>query len=414
MPLQFGAVSAFAPFRVRSFRFQYPADMLTSWGFEMETLILGWYVLVETGSVFLLTLFGSLQYFGTLVAPFLGVLGDRLGHRFMLCVMRSTFTVLAAVLMSCALAGVLRPWVVFVLAGLSGLVRPSDLAMRGALVAATIPANGLMAAMGVSRTTSDSARIAGSLAGAGLFAAVGIGFAYVGITAFYVLGLLLTFGVACDQHREVVRHRSPLHDLREGLSYVLDAPGALAAMLLAFLVNLTAFPLTSGLLPYVAREIYHVDQTGLGTLVASFAAGALAGSIGITLLGALLRPARMMIVFACVWYGMLLVFVRVPDIGAGRFALFLAGLAQSLSLVPMSVMLLRTSDVRFRGVVMGVRMLAIYGLPIGLLCAGVLIEAMGFVLTASAYALAGFAVTCLIAVHWRANVWASDAAANSR
>ena len=52
--------SSLAPFQVRSFRFQYPADLLTSWGTEMENLILGWHVLVATGSVLLLTLFGSL------------------------------------------------------------------------------------------------------------------------------------------------------------------------------------------------------------------------------------------------------------------------------------------------------------------------------------------------------------------
>ena len=43
--------SALAPFRIRNYRFQWPADLLTSWAFEMETLILGWYVLVETGAV---------------------------------------------------------------------------------------------------------------------------------------------------------------------------------------------------------------------------------------------------------------------------------------------------------------------------------------------------------------------------
>src|SRR5690606_35219245 len=73
--------SALAPFRVRSFRFQWPADLLTSWAFEMEMLILGWYVLVETGSVLLLSLYASLLYLGTLVAPMIGVVGDRFGHR---------------------------------------------------------------------------------------------------------------------------------------------------------------------------------------------------------------------------------------------------------------------------------------------------------------------------------------------
>ena len=38
-----------APFATRSFRFQWPADLCTAWALEMETLILGWYVLVQTG-----------------------------------------------------------------------------------------------------------------------------------------------------------------------------------------------------------------------------------------------------------------------------------------------------------------------------------------------------------------------------
>jgi hypothetical protein len=67
-----------APFAVRSFRFQFPADLLTSWGGEMEVLILGWYILTETGSVLLLTVYGSLQYAGTLIAPLFGLAGDRM------------------------------------------------------------------------------------------------------------------------------------------------------------------------------------------------------------------------------------------------------------------------------------------------------------------------------------------------
>ena len=51
LPGHHAAFPALAPFRIRSYRFQWPADLLVSWAFEMETLILGWYVLVETGSV---------------------------------------------------------------------------------------------------------------------------------------------------------------------------------------------------------------------------------------------------------------------------------------------------------------------------------------------------------------------------
>ena len=152
---------------MRAFRFQWPADLATSWAFEMETLILGWYVLVETGSVLLLTVFAALQYVGTLVAPMFGVMGDRIGHRNLLCGMRAVYTTLATTLMTLAFTGILTPVLVFVIAGSMGLVRPSDIGMRTALVGDTIPADQLVAAMGIQRTTSDCARGCGRARGGG-------------------------------------------------------------------------------------------------------------------------------------------------------------------------------------------------------------------------------------------------------
>jgi MFS family permease len=64
----------------------------------METIVLGWYVMVHTGSVLLLTAFGSLQFLGTLAAPMFGVLGDRVGARLMLCTMRAIYAGLAALM----------------------------------------------------------------------------------------------------------------------------------------------------------------------------------------------------------------------------------------------------------------------------------------------------------------------------
>src|SRR3979490_3527070 len=98
-----------APFRVRSFRFQWPADLLTSWGSEMENLVLGWYILVETGSVLALTLFWALQYLGTLLAPVFGMAGDRIGHRTVLCAMRAAYALVAAAVTGLAYAGALGP-----------------------------------------------------------------------------------------------------------------------------------------------------------------------------------------------------------------------------------------------------------------------------------------------------------------
>jgi MFS family permease len=409
---------ALSPFQVHSYRFQWPADLLTSWAFEMETLILGWYVLVETGSVLWLTIFGALGYGGTLLAPMLGVASDRIGHRTVLCGMRVIYAAIAAVLMALAFAGALTPLVVCVLAGLTGLVRPSDLGLRGALIAETMPLNLLTAAMGISRTTYDSARVAGALAGAGLFAAFGIAAAYVAITTFYLLGALLTLGVAPARAPAPApatavatsTSNNPWRDLREGLAHIWNTPTLLAVVWLAFLFNLTAFPITNGLLPYVARDVYRIDQTGLGYLVASFAFGALLGSIAASRYGVAIALPRMMLVAAVAWYVLLLIFAQMQSLPGGIVSLMLAGFAQSLSMVALSVILLRESDRRLRGRIVGVRMLAIYSLPLGLLAAGALIGRVGFDATVTAYGAIGLAFTILIAVRWRASLWQLQAA----
>jgi MFS family permease len=178
--------SALAPFRIRNYRFQWPADLLTSWAFEMEALVLGWYIMVETGSVLLLTVLASLNYVGTLIAPLFGVAGDRIGHRHLLASMRAAYAVLAATLMTLALTGHLAPHYVMIVVAVMGLIRPSDLGVRGALVADIMPAEQIVGAISVSRTTTDTARIAGALTGTGLFAALGIGPVYVAIVALYL------------------------------------------------------------------------------------------------------------------------------------------------------------------------------------------------------------------------------------
>jgi MFS family permease len=415
MPVLGSSLGALAPFRIRSYRFQWPADLLTSWAFEMETLILGWYVLVETNSVVMLTIFGALLYVGTLIAPLVGVWSDRIGHRNMLSGMRAIYAVVAATLTTLAFTGALNPTIVLGCAAITGLVRPSDMGLRGALIADTMPPASLTPAMGIARTTSDTARIFGALTGAGLFAAIGIGPSYTAVTVFYLLSAILTWNTVAPRSalaEEIAAEAaetkpSPWRELWEGALLVWNTPRLLAIVWYAFLFNFAVFPLTNGLMPYAAREIFGTDQTGLGYLIASVAAGAFIGSIIMTRSGMRMELAQIMIVAAVIWHILVLIFAQMTTLWAGIAMLMLCGFAQSLTMVSHTVILLSASTPRYRGRIMGVRMLAIYSLPLGLLAAGLLTGWIGFRATASLYAVMGLTFTILIAVKWRASLWQS-------
>lgn len=401
--------SLLAPFRVRSFRFQWPADLCTSWAFEMETLILGWYVLVETQSVLMLTIYASMQHLGTLLSPMFGVVGDRIGQRKLLSAMRGFYALLAATIMGLALTQLINPYLVLGVAALMGMVRPSDIGMRTALVGETVPQAQLMGAMSVQRTTQDSARIAGALTGAGVMASLGMGPAYVAVTCLYLASCLLTLQTGADRagaraHKEPAA-QSSLRDLKEGVVYVATTPYLLATMILAFLLNMTAFPLISSLQPYVAKEVYGADQQTLGYMSACAGLGAVAGSIAITRFGSLFDPSRLMIYASIGWYLVLLVYSQIVTASAGMVVLFFAGLAQSIAIVSMATVLLRTSDQKFRGRIMGVRMLAIYSNMPGILAAGYLLPRYGFAMVATAYCVFGIVMTLAIVMYWRSALW---------
>jgi predicted MFS family arabinose efflux permease len=392
-----------AAFRVRSYRFQWPADLLTSWAFEMETLVLGWYMLDQTGSVTLLAALGALQYLGTLIAPLFGLAGDLMGRRAVLCTMRVSYAVLAIAMMTFGLTGVLTPYHVFALVFLMGLARPSDIVLRNSLIGDTIPRPNLMNALGFSRATSDSAKIAGALAGAGLLSSLGIGITYVFVAGFYLASFALTFGVSRvkPDHGGADSPASPWRDLMDGLTYAWKTPNVRMIMWMAFLVNLTAVPWTTGLMAYVARDIYLMDANGLGRLVAGYASGALTGSLVLAWIGGTSRPALLMFVTALIWFALLAVFAQIRDPSVGAWLLVVIGACHSTTMVSMGVALIGWAEPRFRGRVMGVRSFAVLGVPFGLMAAGPFIEVIGYSPTLEIYSALGVAATIVLAVRNR-------------
>jgi predicted MFS family arabinose efflux permease len=393
-------ISPFAAFKIRSFRFQWSADAMTTWGSEMETLILGWYILVATDSPFLVGLLGALRFSGTLTAPIVGVLADRMSRKVLLIVFRTGAGLSALALLILAATDLIQPWHVFVIASIGGMLRPADNVLRQSLIADTVPRNLLMNASGLARTTQDTARIVGALLGATLLSRLGLGWAYVGVTIFYSLSVLMALGISTVRSNISVKRANPVTEMKQGLRYMVDSPVIQPIMFLAFLVNATAFPLTNGLLPVVARDVYQHDENGLALMVAVFAIGALVGSMLMAAVVNSLRPERFMMITMVIWYVLLILFAQTDSNAMGLPLLALIGASISFCMISMSVVLMTFTKFEMRGRVMGIRMLAVYGLPMGLVIGGWLIEQHGVPSTITGYAIVGLIALVLAVLKW--------------
>ena len=403
-------------FSIRSFRFQWPADLLASWGYEMEALILGWYIFTTTDSVLMLTAFGALRFLGSLLSPWFGVAGDRWGSRKMMCIIRFSVLLLASCIAIFEFSDLLSIYIVFGLATMSGLIQPSDIVLRNSLIGDSIPKELFMKATSFSRISQDSARIFGALVGAGLFSWLGLGLAYIFVVIVYTGSLLFTLGVsrahpradkAVDNNNQMIPERGLFSELKDGLLYIWNSPGVLAIICLAFLANLTAFPITHGLMPFIAKDILSLDENGLGQLSAAFSFGAVSGALLLAATPSQKHSSRLMLINLVMWYLILAVFSFVTIKLDALVVLFFVGVAHSLAMTSMSVALLAFTNEMVRGRVMGVRVLAIYGVPLGLLASGFLIEYFGYNIFMAIYIIFGIALTIIIGIKWRRELWYS-------
>ena len=380
----------------------------------MEALILGWYILSATGSVEWLVVFGALPWIGAIFALFLGIAGDRLGLRTLLCLSRGGYTIVATTLMILTVTDALAPMQVFVLYGITGLMRPSDQAMRNVLIAQTTPPEALMGALALSRATADIAKVVGSLAGAGGVAMIGMGPAYVAVTLLYASAFLLALGLARPPlHAAHASAHDVLTGVMDAIRYTWTKPDLFGAFAIVFLGNVFAFPFVLGLLPYAAKEIYQVGQAGLGYLAAAFALGALTGSIMVGARMMRVAAGRMMLWSSAVWFVAVILFGQSRSFAVGFAVLFISGLMQSLCLTPVAAVMLRGSSLEMRGRVMGMRVLAVWGLPIGLLATGPLIARFGYVACTALYGVLGLAATIAVGYRCRHDLWDRSAPANS-
>jgi MFS family permease len=387
--LRIGRVT-FAALSVANYRRYYGGQAISLIGTWMQMTAQSWLVLSLTHSSTALGGVIALQTLPVLLlAPYGGVIADRVDKRKMMVALQSAMGVQALILGLLTVTGSVRVWEIGVLAALLGLNNAFENPARQSFMLELVGPEHLRNAVSLNSTLVNVARMLGPAAAGLLIATVGEGVCFLVNAASFVpvVGSLVTM----DRRLLAPSEPTPRArgQLREGLRYVGSTPELAIPLVMMGLVGCLTYEFQVSL-PVMASRGLHAGATGFGFMTAAMGVGAVIGGLMMATRGAIgLRP----LVVASAGFGVALILAAVaPNLAVELVALALAGTMSIRFMASGNSTLQLTADPSMRGRVMALWFVAFQGsTPIG----GPVIGWLMAVLGARAGLGAG-AITCLI------------------
>jgi len=245
----------------------------------MQSVAQSWLVYRLTGSIAILGLLGFCSQIPVfLFASLGGALADRVRrHRIMIATQISAMT-LAFALAALTLSDLVRPWHLFALASLLGVVNAFDIPARQSFVVEMVGKDDLLAAIALNSSMVHGARMVGPALAGVTVAALGEGW------CFFLNAVSFIAVIACLlRMRDLPKpaERAP-GSMMDGFRFAGRTPEIRSVLLLLGLVSLTGMPYTV-LMPAYADRVLHGGPRTLGVLIAASGGGALLGALAITL-----------------------------------------------------------------------------------------------------------------------------------
>ena len=376
-------------FRHRDFAFVWGSTALVGMGTQMESAVLGWFVLTLTDSPFLVGSIAAARMALNFLALFAGALADRLPRNILLSTVEFIMGSLGILMLVLILTGLLEVWHIFAITLVMGVVRLCQMPVAQSLVADTLPADRLGHGAAFNTVAMNLAMLCGPVIGGILFKEFGPQGAYIAIASLYLSAGITALGNRVSQSRESRSVAPVLTTVMEGLRYVVGSQVLWAVLTVAVIINLAGWTVHTGLAPIFARDVLGTDSAGLGLLLFGFGIGALTGSLGFAMVPNIRRVGLLLIMAVVAWHSLILLFSlsKVFYLSIGIFVL--VGMAFASTQVLILTLLLRTTQREFRGRVMSLRSFAILGYSFGSIGAGAIAGVWGAPIAAQVVGIAG-------------------------
>ena len=385
-------------FRHRNFSFVWGSTALVGMGTQMESAVLGWFVLTLTDSPFLVGSIAAARMALNFLALFAGAISDRLPRNLLLMSVEFVMGSMGILMLALILTDLLEVWHIFAITLFMGVVRLFQMPVAQSLVADTLPRERVNNGAAFNTVAMNIAMLCGPVIGGLLYKGFGPQGAYMAIASLYLASGLVTLGIRIDRSESSSRPESVLRATIDGLRYAVGNQVIWAVLTVAVIINLTGWTVHTGLAPIFARDVLGTDSAGLGLLLFAFGVGALSGSLGLAMVPNLRHAGKLLIVAAIMWHTMILVFSlsRSFYLSMGLFAL--VGMAFASTQVFILTLLLRTTQQEFRGRVMGLRSFSILAYSFGSMAAGAIAGLWGAPAAAQVVGFTGITLVLALAV----------------
>lgn len=386
-----GRVHALRALRHPGYRAYFIAQAISFAGIWMQSVALGWLVFRLTGSSLLL---GSVTFAAQLpillLAPFAGVLADRLPLTKVVATTQAALAVVALAMATLVFTDRVSVEAILALAMVGGIASAFDQPARQTLLVELAGPEDLSSAIALSSAALNSARILGPAVAGVLIASVGeaICFLINGLT--FAAPIAVALWVRPVHARKAPVRESPGAALRNGLRYARTAPHTRTVLPLVALTSIVAFPYLP-MLPVFAGDVLGGGPELLGWMNVAVGTGSVVGALAVASIvdRRRLLPRATLGLFA---YGLGLVGLglsRVPALSLAALPLVGFGMLSLLSSA--NTVIQGDTPETMRGRVMSLYTMVLIGLfPIGALVCGAVADRVGVGPTFAA----GGAITC--------------------
>ncbi len=245
----------------------------------MQSVAQAWLVLRLTNSGAALGIASALQYVPILLlGPYGGVIADRLPKRKILYATQTLSGLLALILGGLVATGLVRVWMVYVLAFCLGMVTVFDNPARQTLYIELVGPGNLRNAVTLYSTLVNLARIIGPALAAAIIAVFGLAPCFIINGVSYVAVVIMLAMMRADELLITPPAPRTKGQLREGFLYVASSPILGSTLLVMAIIGMLTFEFQVSL-PLIAQFTFKGDASSYAFLTGSMGFGAAFGGI---------------------------------------------------------------------------------------------------------------------------------------